>query len=284
MRTRLFWRKLPFTAGVLCAACSLFGILLRAQNVSFQVGTVPQEVIEQRLNRMPSKEADREASLKAMFEDSGCAGSRIMEEQVNPKSPPNLICTLAGTTSARIIVAAHFDYSHEGNGAVDDWTGASLLPSLYQALKSNPRKHAIEFIEFTEKEDHLGGSRFHVKHLDKGELAAIKAVINLESLGLTTTQVWAYAANSALVGDLTRLAQAVQIPVKGVYIQYVEDDDTKPFRDAKIPAMTIHSVTQRTLYIINSRRDNLRAISVPQLYESFLLVSQYLGYIDQTLD
>ncbi len=60
-----------------------------------------------------------------------------------------MICVLPGNSEKVIIVGAHFDHVSDGSGVVDNWSGASLLPSLYQALKDHPRKHTFIFIGFT---------------------------------------------------------------------------------------------------------------------------------------
>ena len=255
-----------------------------AQKVTFEVGVVSQEVVAQRMKRLRAKDAEREAELKAMFEEAGCAADRIAEETVRRKDPPNIICTLPGATTSLIIVSAHFDHAPLGDGAADDWSGASLLPSLYEALKTSPRKHTFQLIGFTDEEKGLVGSRFHVTHLAKEHLSSIKAVVNLECLGLSSTEVWVHAADPRLLGDLARLARAVHMPVQAVDIQEVGNDDTQPFRDKKIPTITIHSLTQQTLPILHSSKDNLAAVKVQYLFESFRLAAQYLAFLDQTLD
>ncbi len=218
-----------------------------------------------------------------MFEEAGCAGDRIAEETVRPKDPPNIICTLPGTTKSLIIVSAHFDHVREGDGAVDDWSGASLLPSLYEAMKVSPRNHTIQFIGFTDEEKGLVGSRFHVKHLAEEQLSTIKAVVNLECLGLASTEVWVHAADSSLLSALAALAQAEHTRVQGVDVQAVGNDDTQPFRDKKIPTITIHSLTQTTLPILHSRKDILAVVNLQRLNESYRLVAQYVAFLDRVL-
>jgi Zn-dependent M28 family amino/carboxypeptidase len=69
---------------------------------------------------------------------------------------------LPGSSDQVIIVGAHFDRVPEGDGVVDNWSGASLLPSLYEAVKNEPRKHTYIFIGFTDEEQGEVGSRFYV--------------------------------------------------------------------------------------------------------------------------
>jgi Zn-dependent M28 family amino/carboxypeptidase len=158
-----------------------------------------------------------------------------------------------------------------------------LLPSLYQALSGGPRKHAFVFVGFTDEERGLLGSNFYVGHLTKEQLSAVKAVVNLECLGLTPTKVWASIANPELFSDLLKVTGSMNVELNGVNVEKVGNDDTQAFRHKKVPVITIHSVTQETLPVLHSRRDQLAAINVDYLYESYRVVAVYLAYIDQTL-
>ena len=86
-----------------------------------------------------------------MFSEAGCDEQHLSEQPVKGSKQPNVICLLPGTSDKVIIVGAHFDYVSAGNGVVDNWSGASLLPSLYEAIKIEPRKHSYIFIGFTDE-------------------------------------------------------------------------------------------------------------------------------------
>ena len=88
-------------------------------------------------------------------------------------------------------------------------------------------------------------------------------------------------------GTAQRSAQGRRVDecqANGVNVERVGTDDTESFRDKKVPAITIHSITQETLPVLHSPRDNLAAINVDYLYDSYRVVGVYLAYIDQTLD
>lgn len=260
------------------------GALPVAEKPSVVLQRVEQDVITQRLQRLRSKDADRETELKAMFREAGCSADQVQEEIVRHKDPPNVICTLPGSANSVIVVGAHFDHADEGMGAVDDWSGASLLPSLIQALRESPRKHTFVFVGFTDEEKGLLGSNFYVGHLTKEQLSAVKAVVNLECLGLTPTKVWAHTANPELLTDLLKVTGSMNVKLHGVDVERVGNDDTQAFRDKKVPVITIHSVTQETWPVLHSRRDDLTAINLDYLYESYHVVAVYLAYIDQALE
>ena len=89
-----------------------------------------------------------------------------------------------------IVIGGHFDYADQGKGIVDDWSGASLLPSLYQSLKEQKRKHTYVFVAFAAEERGLVGSTYFVKNLSTDQKASLRAFLNLECLGLTPVKVW----------------------------------------------------------------------------------------------
>ena len=75
-------------------------------------------------------------SCTALFEEAGCSGEHLTEQPVKHSHDPNVICALPGQSDAQIVVGGHFDFVDRGQGVVDNWSGCSLLPSLYQSLKS----------------------------------------------------------------------------------------------------------------------------------------------------
>jgi Zn-dependent M28 family amino/carboxypeptidase len=103
---------------------------------------------------------------------------------------PNVICTLPGESGAVILTGAHFDFSGRGKGVVDNWSGAALLPSLYQSLADRPRRHTFVFVGYTGEEAGLLGSQSYVKQLTPEQRSKIAAAVNLDCLGLSSTKLW----------------------------------------------------------------------------------------------
>ena len=106
----------------------------------------PETLIAQRVKRYGGSDIKREAALKQMFGEAGCA--EITEQPVKGLKEPNLICVMKGNSERSIIVGAHYDHVDRGSGVVDNWSGASLLPSLMQSLKNEQRRHTYIFIAF----------------------------------------------------------------------------------------------------------------------------------------
>jgi Peptidase family M28 len=97
-------------------------------------------------------------------------------------------------------------------------------------------------------------------------------------------KVWVHRSTPALVARLNEVANAIQVTLQGVDVDKVGDDDTHPFLRARIPVISIHSLTQETLRFIHSPHDQLDAIHFDDYYTACELVAYYLAYLDLKLE
>lgn len=243
-----------------------------------QIERLPASMIQQRLENFAGNDSQREATLKRMFTEAGC--EKIVEQPVKGLKQPNLICVVAGTDAATIVVGAHFDHVSAGAGVVDNWSGAALLPSLLQSLNHQPRRHTFIFIAFAGEEQGLIGSSYYVRHLLPGQKSAIEAMVNMDTLGLGPPEVWASHADPKLVALLAGVAKELSIPLSAVNVDNVGSTDSESFRDKKIPAITVHSLTSQSLGILHSHRDQLSQIKLDDYYRSYELVAAFLAVLD----
>jgi hypothetical protein len=246
------------------------------------VDYLPAAVIKRRLDMATPKLEDRRRELESLFREAGCA-KHLTEQPVPHESQPNVICVLPGEGAGEIVTGGHFDLVTAGEGAVDDWSGVSLLPSLFQSLNGTGRRHTFTFIGFAAEETGLWGSKAYVKSLSREGRSAVRAMVNLECLGLALPKVWASRAAPNLLEGYARVAASLNIPYEAVNVDAVGDDDSHSFLDAHTPVITIHSVTQETIGILHSPRDNLYAIHAEEYYETYKLAAAYLTYLDSAL-
>ncbi len=59
------------------------------------------------------------------------------------------------------------------------------------------------------------------------------------------------------------------------------ESDEESFIQQKVPTITLHSLTQKTLSVLHSPQDNYSAVHFDDYYESYCLVSAYLALLDQ---
>jgi hypothetical protein len=243
-----------------------------------------QSIIQQRLESVPRKLADRKATLESLFQQVGCEGDRFVEQPVPHSKAPNLVCTLPGEGESEIVVGGHLDSIEVGMGAVDDWSGSVLLPSLYQSLKNVPRHHRFVFVGFAGEEQGLLGSHEFVKKLPPDEIKHIHAMINIECLGLGRPEVWATRASPRLLDHYAILTSVLHMPMIAMNVDRVGDDDSHSFMNAGIPVLPIHSLTTATLPILHHAADKVSAINPDDYYTAYRLISAYLAYLDLAIE
>lgn len=262
-------------------ACTLLAATAFAQG---DVRLEPRAVIEKRLKSFSDDNQVRESIIRKWFAESGCAKPNLSEEPVKPALPPNVICVLPGETHEVIVVGAHTDkVPSAGDGVVDNWSSASLLPSLLFSLRGQRRKHTFVFVGFTGEERGLIGSEYYVDHLSADQRAHVEAMVNMDSLGLTPTKVWASHADKALLDALAEVAAASKLPLSTVNVDKLGTTDSESFAGYQIPRITLHSVTPEKMQILHSADDTLLAINFGDYYDSYRLIAEYLAYLDGVL-
>lgn len=250
----------------------------------FRYSTLSKETIGIRLKQVAGKDSQRKEKLKELFMEAGCS-EHLHEQPVRGSKLPNLECVLPGSSDRTIIVGAHFDHDTSGDGVVDNWSGASLLPSLYQAIKNEPRKHTFVFIGFTGEEKGLVGSRHYARTMTEEEVERTDAMVNMDTLGLSSTKIDGTGAVEKLIKALAYIARKLNLPVAVVNVGAVGISDSQPFAERNIPAITIHSFTQEAWNagILHSPKDKLSAIRMDDYYQTYCLMSAYLVLLDLLL-
>ena len=274
-----------FSRSRLCSIASIMLLLpfwRSAETLRFN--PVSRAVVETRLGKYNGNDNQREASLKQMFVEAGCDDQHLSEQPVKGSKLPNVIGVWPGSSDRVIIVGAHFDHVSAGDGVVDNWSGASLLPSLYEAVRTEARKHTYIFLGFTDEERGEIGSRFYAHQMTKEQAAATDAMVNMDTLGLAPSEVWASHSDKRLTGALAYIAKELNLPVSGVNVEQVGSSDSVQFSERKIPSITIHSLTQETwnAHILHTSKDKLSAMNLDYYYQTYRLLAAYLVFLDQS--
>lgn len=271
-----------FIAFLACSSAAQTGTTTASQPLNLVF--VKKEVITDRLSQYKGSGNTRGQTLKQMFESAGCTGEQLQQHPVKHQ-PADVICTLPGETPDVILVGAHFDYVDRGDGVIDNWSGASLLPSLLASLKTQPKlKHTFIFAGFSGEEQGLIGSTAYVKDLSANQLQTIRAAVIIDTLALGPTEVWASRANKPLLGLLFATSRTMKLPLTSVNVDNFGESDEEPFIAKKIPTVTIHSLTSATIPVLHSPKDNWSAVKLDDYYESYKLLSGYLAILDRYLD
>jgi hypothetical protein len=263
----------------------LFALILFASGLVAQVSynMVQPEVVKERLQRYEGNDTKREAALVQLFREAGCTPADLSEQPVPSRKQPNVICVLRGSTPETIVIGAHFDHVAAGDGLIDNWSGASLLPSLYQSLIGSARRHTFILIGFTGEEEGLVGSEYYVRQLQPDKLSNIEAMINVDSLALGPTKVWVSQSDPRLVNAIGLVAQSMKLPIAGMNVDGFGDSDEESFIRKKVCTLTVHSLTPQTTHVLHRRDDNPSAVQFSDYYQTYRLLAGYLAVLDTQL-
>lgn len=247
-----------------------------AQKVQFT--PAEKAAILERMKTVPETNADRASKLKELFSNAGCNGKSLVEQKVDGVDSPNVICRLGTGEGGMVIVGAHYDRNSSALRPLDNWSGAAILPALYQSLRNRKRSHSFIFVAFADSGASPLGAEFFVKHLGRAQLDRAEAMINVDALGLSPTKVWTAHSDKDLVHSLIVMVYALKLSASQIDMAAAGTTDSDPFAVQHIPQITIHSLTQQnvTTGATTQFRPN-------NYYDTYRLLCGYLAYLDQTL-
>jgi Zn-dependent M28 family amino/carboxypeptidase len=243
------------------------------------------DAIQSRFSRLHSKNDERALELRRLFMEAGCESKNYSEDRILSSKLPNLICVLAGSSKQTVVVSAHFDNRGPGEGAIDNWSGASLLPSLFESLSGSPHRLTFEFIAFTDEEKGLIGSRDFAGHLSKEDRAEILLNVNIDCVGLAgPIRAWSGRSDDFLLTAAAVVADQIKVGIGADALGKRYDSDAAVFIAWKIPAIDVHSLTRDTLPLLHSKRDVRAALDAKSYYDHYRFLAAYLAYLDATID
>ncbi len=251
------------------------GLFCAAQHVVYTPKEKSEIVARVEIN--PGTDEQRAARLRVLFADAGCRGNLLSEQPVESKTVPNIICRLPGEREGTIIVGAHYEHSSSAQRPIDNWSGAALLPGLYECLKTHRRRSSILFVAFADHGNDPVGAEFFASHLLPDELKRVSAMINLDVLGLSPTKIWTAHSDRDLVQDLVHMVYILKIPASQIDIQAAGTTDSQPFAQRGIPQITLHSMTRQNLE--DRHASQFRPANY---YDTYNLLCGYIAYLDET--
>ncbi|SRR5579884_218362 len=247
-----------------------------AQKVQFT--PMSKSAVLDRMKNVPRTNQERAAKIKELFAAAGCNGNSLSEEQVEGADAPNVVCRMGNEDSETIIVGAHYDRPSSAQRFVDDWSGASLLPAVYQSLRQRKRSHSFIFVAFADQGTDPAGARAFAHHLKEPQIKHTEAMVNVDALGFSPTKVWTAHSNKELVHDLIVMVYALKLPASQIDLAAMGNTDSDPFAALHIPQITIHSLTQQD--VVSHSTTPFRP---GNYYDTYRLLCGYLAYLDQTL-
>ena len=227
------------------------------------------EQIKAEFDSVPCKNEERLTAVKALFEKMGAPASDITIDK--HKSVENLVIRKPGSSLESIIIGAHYDKVPDGCGALDNWTGIVAIAHLYRSLKDVPLKKTLLFVAFGKEEIGLIGSRAMADAIPKDQIAQYCEMINIDSLGLAAPQVADNMSSKKLREFTAELAKEMKVPFDHASIKGA-DSDSSSFVRKKIPAVTIHGLSNEFVSILHGKNDQSKKVNINSVYLGYRLV------------
>ncbi len=253
------------------------------QKPSIVFRNLPKKTVDLLVLNVPQTNTIRLAQLKQTFSDLQCKGGDLREQQADEGK--NLLCTLPGKSTDTILVLAHYEHEGKGMGAIDNWSGAIMLPFLYHALTAVPRQQTFMLAALYGAD----GGKVLLHSMTHTQRHSLKAVIALDALGLGPLRFYLRPNGSLPTFSETHLeAQLLQAaldkglkePQSTIPGSWLRIDDTRDFRFIEIPAILIHSVDKSKRDLPGSVDDTSAAIDRDVYFEDYTLLCNYLAELD----
>ena len=257
---------------------------------------IPQTSVNYLLAHVPQTNPIRLAQLKQTFHDLQCNAPNLHVQTF--RGGKNLLCTLpAGFHAERSsstppdhpgIILFIADYKHEGVGqsAIDNWTGALMLPFLYHALSVAPRRHTFLFANV---EGEIGAKTL-LNSFSQPERQSILGVVALDSLGLGPLRYYVNpydtfnnSQSNWLSVQLRQAAldQHVPEPIYAFPGGWFKVDPTAEFRHRNIQSVALFTVGFKTRKLPGSKLDTSASLNSDTYYQNLVQLAVYAVELDK---
>jgi len=248
---------------------------------------VPDHEILEELKSAPKENRDRVQRIRELYVQAGAAEDEVRLQEVklgnrDETLQHNVIATKRGETDSVIVVGGHLDKVPPGDGVIDDWSGACLATNLYQTLLPVKTHHTFVFIGFAHEEHGLVGSRAYVESLSEDERKRIKAMVNLEVLGVDDPFIWSNGSTDSLEVVAHRVAREHKLPLRDHVIVGV-GADSMSFGKVGIPNITFDGLPLDKIRLIHSDQDTYANINPEAYLNAYRFTSRFLVTLDRDL-
>lgn len=259
-------------------------VLYRTAEEARAQGIAGDEEVLREVSLSPLTNPERERVIVELFRQAGAAPEEVLVQDVGLGrygSRHNIYAVKKGRTDRVVVVGGHGDKVHEGAGTIDNWTGATMVVNLFQAMRDLDTEATYVFIVFAREEEGLVGSRKFVERLPPEWRGRVEAMINLDTLAVDGTFSWRNNSDRPLLDRVREAARAAGRALAEMVL-WGGDSDSSSFRRAGIPAMTLLGASNDVIWdIIHSARDTIASFSLPHYVNAYHLTLELLKSLDR---
>lgn len=228
----------------------------------------------------PCKNEDRLEGARELFVRCGAPPEKIQIATAGKYK--NIVVTVSGTGAGIVVIGAHYDKTKDGCGAVDNWSGVTMVAHLYKTFLQVQPKRTFIFVAFGGEEEGLKGSRAMADAIAKAERSSYCAMINFDSFGLGRPQIIEEISSPKLTRLVAKIAEENKIAFYSTSLG-IGDSDSTSFKRVGIPAVTLHGLSSEWDKILHTNKDKVSVVRSASLYAGYVLamgVMKKLDYCD----
>lgn len=240
--------------------------------------TARKEEIRKQIERVDCDDKDRLAEVKKLFVETGAKPDEIKIEKFD--NVQNIVLTVRGKTDETIVVGGHYDKTTLGCGVIDNWAGVVLVANFYKYFKNRNNKKTYKFVAFGKEEKGLIGSKAMVEEIGENKKNYC-AMVNFDSFGFTDIWTLENISDKNLI-DLAKKVADKRNSRFAVKNFTGASSDSKSFKDAEIPAITLSSLDENWRDYLHQDKDQVDRINFDKIYENYLFSIDFIKEIDES--
>jgi Zn-dependent M28 family amino/carboxypeptidase len=239
-----------------------------------------EEQLAESVKLAPCESKERLEAVKALFEKVGAKKEDVLIEQFDKDKIANVVVRKKGKTDETIIIGAHYDKTVDGCGAIDNWTGISIIAHLYKTISQIETEKSYIFVAFDKEEKGLYGSDAMAKAIPKEKRSQYCAMVNLDSFGLALPQALQSASDSELILIAKKLAKESGFTFDAITIEGA-DADSSSFKKRNISAITFSGLDANWQKYLHTSDDKLKNINMKSVHLGYRFVLSFTATLDK---
>ena len=272
-------RKLAISSISLCVLIFPSAAALRQDVAPSIKASTPAEIAEDAA-KVNCKDSTRINSVRELWQKMGAEPSEISVEKSG--GTQNLVIRKKASieTAETIVLGAHYDKTIAGCGAIDNWTGIVAISHIFRTVKDMPLTKNLILVAFGNEEQGLLGSRAMIKAIPRDDLQHFCAMINVDSLGMTSPTAVTNLSSKPLSDATLEVARdsgikagTIDLPGAGA--------DSLPFIEKNVPAVTIVGLDRQWRQILHTGFDQANRVKMPEVHEGYKLALNLLLKVEK---
>lgn len=241
-----------------------------------------ENAVGESVKLVPCKKEERLEAVKKMFVQMGAVETDIAVEKFDKDKISNVVVKKKGKTDEIVVIGAHYDRTDDGCGAIDNWTGISIIAHIFKSIRQIETEKSYIFVAFDQEEKGLLGSDEMAKAIPKEDRRRYCAMINFDSFGFAVPMSLQNASSSKMFSVAKKLAKENKFDLPNVLIEGADSDSTS-FKKRDIPAITLSGLNTNWKNYLHSKNDQLKEINMASVYLGYRFGLMFTAKIDSTV-